>query len=95
MMEERRKILEMVKDGLISVEEAERLLDAVETENDPELSEKAKEKIIAAKTKIDKAIQKIDESLDMIGERTGAMVKKSLQGFAEKLNRMFEDENDE
>jgi hypothetical protein len=31
----------------------------------------------------------------MIGERTGAMVKKSLQGFAEKLNRMFEEENDE
>lgn len=58
MMEERRKILEMVKDGLISVEEAERLLDAVETENDPELSEKAKEKLSPQKQRLIRRFKK-------------------------------------
>lgn len=93
-MEERRKILEMMRDGLISVEEAEQLLDAFAGGDGCE-TEKCRDKILIAKAKIEEAVKKLDESLARFGGKTGAMVEKSLQGVVEKLKNIIKEDHDE
>lgn len=85
-MEERRKILEMVRDGLISVEEAEQLLDAFAGGDGCE-TEKCRDKILIAKAKIEEAVKKLDESLARFGGEDGRDGGKIAAGSCGKIKK--------
>ena len=60
-MDEKRKILQMLSAGTITVDEAYRLLETVEGEDKNQiLSRQVKEKVIIAKKKIEDAMKKMD-----------------------------------
>jgi len=76
-MNEQRKILEMLSEGSITVEEAYRLLEAVKDDNKGELlSKRVKEKIADSKKKIEDAMKKLNHKLENIGDKVSAAVKK-------------------
>ena len=88
MKEERLAILSMVEKGVISVEEAERLLKAVsETKNDDSVLSKAGESISSfAKT----AAEKTEEVIDSARPH----VKKAMDEAAPKMKKLGEKANE-
>ena len=96
-MDERRKILQMLSDGTITVEEAYRLLDTVKGDDkDQIISRQVKEKAIVAKKKVEDAMKKLDQTLNDVGVEVSSIVKKSLKMAEEQLNKIIkENKNDE
>lgn len=87
-MDEREKILQMLKDGIISVSEALTLLDTISTqpkekESQPFISEEAKEKLR-------EKIRLYNLKLEDLGENINEHVKEIIRKVETKLNEKKE-----
>lgn len=78
MNEEKKLILEMLKDGKITTEEAEKLLDAI---NDEKSTQKKRKNI--GKKNMDNVFQALSEKLDNIAERLSG---KEGESFSKTIN---------
>ncbi|MCK9537001.1 MAG: hypothetical protein M0R05_05435 [Bacilli bacterium] len=95
-MDEKRKILQMLSAGTITVDEAYRLLETVEGEDKNQiLSRQVKEKVIIAKKKIEDAMKKIDQTLDDVGDEVSSIVKKSLKRAEEQLGKIIKENKED
>lgn len=94
MQEERKKILEMLAEGTISVEEAEALFDTLHEKVEEEAVKKVfgvklKEDLMRAREEILKAKEKIKDQFEKINLEE--KVRVGLEEASEALNKIDED----
>lgn len=77
-MDERQRILKLLKDNIISVEEAEILLKAMENK---EPKEKTKPK--------DETVVNFEKQFEQFSNQLGTLVKESLKIVEEKMDEIF------
>ena len=93
MMDERTKILEMLKDGVITVEQADELLGAIEDDK-KFLKNKHKEKILKAKELIKTKLSVIEKELDKVGTEVATTVSETLKDVDSLLNKIMKKEKE-
>jgi len=94
-MAEKRKILEMLSEGIINVDEAYSLLEAIK-EQEPKrfYTTDEKEKIRSAKKKLDGVMEDIDKTLSNLGNEVSMVVKKSLRMAGIKLEKVTKEDQE-
>lgn len=93
-MEGRERILKLLGDKIITVEEAKILLDALETRS----SEKGKEDCSDKKDKKENCSETFsgfEQKLDKFSNELGSFVRDSLKIVEEKIEEFFKTENKE
>ena len=94
-MNERAKILQMVKEGVITVEEAEKLLNQIEDQTDTKKhKERAAKNIAKAKDALVGAFSEIETQLDKFGHEVEGFVKESIKVVESKLDKVFKKEKE-
>ena len=81
MTEERRRVLDMLSEGKVTVEEAERLLEALQGTH-------------RVKTRKGRGIGALQDTLEGLGEEIEKGLEKGLEGLEESLSEWSESEND-
>ena len=90
MTEERRKVLDMLSAGKVTVEEAERLLEALQDSPHVETRKKRRRRRINDPISPIPGVEALQDSLEGLGEEIG----KGLEGLGESLSGWSESEED-
>ena len=90
MTEERRRILDMLSEGKVTVEEAERLLEALQGAR----RETRKKSRINAPLSPIPGVETLQDSLEGLGEEIGKGLEEGLAGLEDSLSEWSEGDND-
>ncbi|MGD9604930.1 MAG: hypothetical protein AB7V00_02080 [Bacilli bacterium] len=85
-MDEREKILQMLKDGIISIPEAMTLLDAITDRSEEPNKENKKFISEETKEKLRVQIREYNDQLESFGENINERVKEIIKKVENKLN---------
>ena len=94
MTEERRKVLDMLSEGKITVEDAERLLEALQDSPHVETRKRHKRHRINAPISPIPGVEALQDSLEGLGEEIGKGLEEGLAGLEESLSGWSESEED-
>lgn len=94
MTEERRKVLDMLSAGKINVEEAERLLEALQDTHRVETRKKRRRRRINDPISPIPNVEALQNSLEGLGEEIGKGLEEGLVGLEESLSGWSESEED-
>ena len=83
MTEERRKVLDMLSEGKVTVEEAERLLEALQDTHRVETRKRHKRRRINAPLSPIPGVEALQDTLEGLGEEIGKGLEESLSGWSE------------
>ncbi len=89
MTEERRKVLDMLSEGKVTIEEAERLLEALQGAR----RETRKKSRINAPLSPIPGVEVLQDTLGGLGEEIGKGLEKGLEGLEESLSEWSEGDN--
>lgn len=89
MTEERRKVLDMLSEGKVTVEEAERLLEALQDSHRVETRKKHKRRRISPIP----GVEALQNSLEGVGEEIEKGLEEGLEGLEESLSGWSESED--
>ena len=87
MTEERRKVLDMLSEGKVTVEEAERLLEALQDPHHVETRKKRRRRRINDPISPIPNVEALQDSLEGLGEEIGRGLEESLSGWSESEDR--------
>ena len=94
MTEERRKVLDMLSEGKVTVEEAERLLEALQDSHRVETRKKRRRRRINDPISPIPGVEALQDSLEGLGEEIGKGLEEGLEGLGESLSGWSESEED-
>ena len=94
MTEERRKVLDMLSAGKVTVEEAERLLEALQDTHRAETRKKRRRRRINDPISPIPGVEALQDTLEGLGEEIGKGLEKGLAGLEESLSGWSESEED-
>ena len=93
MTEERRKVLDMLSAGKVTVEEAERLLEALQDSPHIETRKRHRRRRINAPISPIPGVEALQDSLEGLGEEIGKGLEEGLAGLEESLSGWSESED--
>ena len=93
MTEERRKVLDMLSAGKVTVEEAERLLEALQDSPHVETRKKRRRRRINTPMSPIPGVETLQDSLEGLGEEIGKGLEEGLAGLEESLSGWPESED--
>ena len=94
MTEERRRILDMLSEGKVTVEEAERLLEALQDTPHVETRKRHKRRRINDPISPIPNVEALQDSLEGLGEEIGKGLEEGLAGLEESLSGWSDSDND-
>ena len=94
MTEERRKVLDMLSEGKVTVEEAERLLEVLQDSHRVETRKKRRRRRINDPISPIPGVEALQDSLEGLGEEIGKGLEEGLEGLEESLSGWSESEED-
>ena len=95
-MEEQKSILQMLKDGIITVSEADDLLNTIRGEKGSKFCPRQKQEALPrAKKKTQEVIRRFDEGFSGIIPRAKGLFRNSLKAVEREISKAMEkEEND-
>ena len=93
MTEERRKVLDMLSEGKVTVEEAERLLEALQDSPHVETRKRHRRRRINAPISPIPGVEALQDSLEGLGEEIEKGLEEGLAGLEESLSEWSESDN--
>ena len=93
MSEERRRVLDMLSEGKVTVEEAERLLEALQDSPHVETRKRHRRRRINAPISPIPGVEALQDSLEGLGEEIGKGLEEGLAGLEESLSGWSESED--
>ena len=93
MTEERRKVLDMLSAGKVTVEEAERLLEALQDTHRAETRKRRRRRKINDPLSPIPGVEALQDSLEGLGEEIEKGLEKGLEGLEESLSGWSESDN--
>ena len=93
MTEERRKVLDMLSEGKVTVEEAERLLEALQDTPHVETRKRRRRRRIDAPISSIPGVEALQDTLEGLGEEIEKGLEKGLEGLEESLSGWSERED--
>ena len=93
MTEERRKVLDMLSAGKVNVEDAERLLEALQDSPHVETRKKRRRRRINTPMSPIPGVETLQDSLEGLGEEIGKGLEEGLAGLEESLSGWSESED--
>ena len=94
MTEERRRILDMLSAGKVTVEDAERLLEALQDSLHVETRKRHRRRRINAPISPIPSVEKLQDSLEGLGEEIEKGLEEGLAGLEESLSGWSDSDND-
>jgi len=87
LMDEKQRILKLLRDQVITIEEANILLDALKPESGKESKEKHE-------NKAKEVIKDFEIKINKFSDDVGSLIKESLKVVEEKVEKIFKKEED-